>query len=376
MNDDRRLWYERIKQAISANKSIPVVSRSAWDWANGVYHSRGSPIPNNYGPKSNSQFYRSYGFVLPSNPHDTYSLALSFLSPSSKRKVTLGPFDVRRSGTGRQFPPGIFKAMDDPVGYHARLLSGGRGGGAEGKDGGGEVEIYQDTLRELMEVLSKRMGPFESSRGRDDGAAAGGGEGREGYVRWCKAVYRVGQREVLEDALETLGIMLGGKEEEEEEEEEKEEKEEEEEEEEGRTEKKTRRETAVIDQTTFDYQRCLSMMTFGGIYNGFINLYVYNLYSLYFPPLLRSTPALFGISATLVDNFLHVPLFYTPGFYYITGLVQGQRPREINATLGNGYLESMVTCWAVWVPVQYVNFALVPKGSPQLHPASGRDTIV
>ena len=43
MNDDRRLWYERIKQAISANKSIPVVSRSAWDWANGVYHSRGFP---------------------------------------------------------------------------------------------------------------------------------------------------------------------------------------------------------------------------------------------------------------------------------------------------------------------------------------------
>jgi hypothetical protein len=117
----------------------------------------------------------------------------------------------------------------------------------------------------------------------------------------------------------------------------------------------------VIDQTSFDYRRCLSMMTFGGLYNGFINLYVYNLYSRYFPSLLRSTPLRFGVAATLVDNFVHVPAFYTPGFYYITGVVQGQGWGEMNETLRNGYYDSTVSCWALWVPVQFCNFAFVPR---------------
>lgn len=98
----------------------------------------------------------------------------------------------------------------------------------------------------------------------------------------------------------------------------------------------------VLDVVEFDYRRCLSMMSFGGIYNGFINLWVYSKYPKVFPKFMKSTPARFGIAATLVDNFIHVPIFYTPGFYYITGIVQGQDREEINSTLWNGYFESMV----------------------------------
>ena len=44
MNLDSRVWYDRIKEAISkGGKALPTVSWETWDWANGVYHSRGFP---------------------------------------------------------------------------------------------------------------------------------------------------------------------------------------------------------------------------------------------------------------------------------------------------------------------------------------------
>ena len=126
--------------------------------------------------------------------------------------------------------------MDDPVGYYEYLKAG-----KEKKEEEGEVEIYGDTVALLRDVLKDRLKPFLLTRTRDDEVVEGGGGkgGREGYRRWCGAVYRVGQREVLEDAVDTLEIM-GGEEgrEEEEEEEEKVEKGEE-----GRMTKKARRQS-------------------------------------------------------------------------------------------------------------------------------------
>jgi len=98
------------------------------------------------------------------------------------------------------------------------------------------------------------------------------------------------------------------------------------------------------ENTPFDYQRFASMLTFGAVYSGGFSTLVYSSYSR-FPKFLINTPAKMGLTCTLVDNFLHVPLLYTPAFYVMTGLMQGRTLAESTTTLRSGYLTSLGSCW-------------------------------
>jgi len=268
MNEDAEVWYGRIKEVMTG-LGEDVVKWETWKWANGVYHSRGFPsdilgvksknegndycgclvpvldltnhqpeaevewlsaergvemragpkglaagaeISNNYGQKSNTQLYRSYGFTIPLNPYDTYPLLLSYNSPSSGRVVTLGPFEIRKNDERwEQFPSGLWRAMEDPVGCE---------GGVNDDCQDGQVEVDGSTIQGLSELLQSRLAAFEATRERDDEVYGKNGEGDGGKRGWYGAIYRIGQREVLEDALDTLNAMLMqyGEEEEEEEE--------------------------------------------------------------------------------------------------------------------------------------------------------------
>jgi hypothetical protein len=78
---------------------------------------------------------------------------------------------------------------------------------------------------------------------------------------------------------------------------------------------------------------------------------VYKSYS-FLPKPFLSTQLRTGLSCSLIDNFVHVPLLYTPAFYALTGLMQGRTMAEATETFNQGYLTSLTSCWMMWVPVQ------------------------
>lgn len=109
-----------------------------------------------------------------------------------------------------------------------------------------------------------------------------------------------------------------------------------------------------------DNKRLLAMSVFGTMYSGGVSTLVYNSYKYMLPRTLSATPFKFGISCSLVDNFVHVPVLYTPAFFVITGLVQGESPPKVMQNLNEGYMESISCCWKMWVPLQLFNFAVLP----------------
>ena len=85
----------------------------------------------------------------------------------------------------------------------------------------------------------------------------------------------------------------------------------------------------------YDLQRLLAMSTFGAFYSGAFSTLVYRSYSR-LPAVLIDSKMKMGISCSLIDNFVHVPVLYTPAFYLVTGLMQGLTVEESTDTLRGG----------------------------------------
>jgi len=81
-----------------------------------------------------------------------------------------------------------------------------------------------------------------------------------------------------------------------------------------------------------DMRRCFAMSSFGGMYTGALCHYVYPWYPrlvLRFMPAIFSSTVLWrGIGCTVVDNFIHNPIFYIPTFYLYTDAVKGASLEE------------------------------------------------
>ena len=126
-----------------------------------------------------------------------------------------------------------------------------------------------------------------------------------------------------------------------------------------------------IEGNQFDWRRCTAMTVFGGTYMGVVVPKIYSWY----PRIVRATIARFppkrltppkipfytGTIGSFVDNFIHVPFLYIPTFFISTELLRGQ---SIQTALQKCYTKApltLQTCWAVWIPLQIVNFGYVPR---------------
>eukprot|EP00928_Gymnodinium_smaydae_P057362 TRINITY_DN40613_c0_g1_i1.p1 TRINITY_DN40613_c0_g1~~TRINITY_DN40613_c0_g1_i1.p1 ORF type:complete len:181 (-),score=27.12 TRINITY_DN40613_c0_g1_i1:133-675(-) len=109
-----------------------------------------------------------------------------------------------------------------------------------------------------------------------------------------------------------------------------------------------------------DVRRTCTFTTFGMFYTGGVASIIYRSYARVLPLVAQSTPLRFGISATLLDNFIHCPLIYTPTFYISTTLMMGHSLEYAITELRTRYFESQAACFAFWLPVMAFNFALVP----------------
>ena len=145
-----------------------------------------SEIFNNYGSKPNDELLMAHGFALENNEHDRVALKMTVASGDGRR--TLGPFYLRRGG---DFPRALWRALADPTGDPAS------------SDSDSPPEIDAEAVEVLLATLERKIAPFKRSEIADAKAALGAG--RSASV----AFYRIGQREILEDAVEALRSMLG-----------------------------------------------------------------------------------------------------------------------------------------------------------------------
>ena len=145
-----------------------------------------SEIFNNYGAKSNDELLLAHGFALENNEHDRFALKMTVASGDSR--MTLGPFYLRRGG---DFPRALWRALADPTGDPVS------------SDSDSPPEIDAEAVEVLLATLERKLAPFKRSETADAKAALGAG--RSASV----AFYRIGQREILEDAVEALRSMLG-----------------------------------------------------------------------------------------------------------------------------------------------------------------------
>ena len=144
-------------------------------------------IFNNYGSKANDELLVAHGFALENNDHDRVALKMTVASGGSRK--TLGPFYMRRGG---DFPRELWRALADP----SETAS---------SDSDSPPEIDAESVEVLLATLERKLAPFTASKTADAKAARGVAPQYQRSV----AFYRIGQREILEDAVEALRSMLG-----------------------------------------------------------------------------------------------------------------------------------------------------------------------
>ena len=106
------------------------------------------------------------------------------------------------------------------------------------------------------------------------------------------------------------------------------------------------------------------MASFGGMYTGALCHYVYPWYpklvTRFMPKLFQSSALWIGLGCTVIDNFIHNPIFYIPAFYMYTDVVKGATKEEAIAHIKEEWYEVASVCMAVWLPAQLATFTVVP----------------
>jgi protein Mpv17 len=125
------------------------------------------------------------------------------------------------------------------------------------------------------------------------------------------------------------------------------------------------------DEQSFSIRRTLSIAAFGAGYNGGICTVIYPLYTRLLPSWFAQTTMRTGLGSTIIDNCIHSPVFYVPTFFITTGMLQGDSLETSVATLTHGYWETMRMTWLMWVPLQSINFSIVPPRMRVLVLSSG-----
>ena len=113
-----------------------------------------------------------------------------------------------------------------------------------------------------------------------------------------------------------------------------------------------------------DWRRALAVVSFSTLYTGGLCHYVYPMYPVWaarmIPRAIGSSTLSNGIGCTVIDNCIHSPFIYLPTFYYWTGTIQGESVKEAHQHLKDDWWIVASTCFYMWVPIQFLNFTVVP----------------
>jgi hypothetical protein len=112
-----------------------------------------------------------------------------------------------------------------------------------------------------------------------------------------------------------------------------------------------------------DWKRHATFCTFGFVYLGGFQYWLYNVK---FTQWCGPITSRFGHKAsapikTFIDQAIHHPFVYFPTFYAIKASVTGKPMSYAVDKYKSEIWTSMKTLWTVWVPLQLINFAFVPR---------------
>ena len=119
----------------------------------------------------------------------------------------------------------------------------------------------------------------------------------------------------------------------------------------------------IEKRENIDWNRHAVFCTFGFVYLGGFQYWLYNVK---FTQWCGPITAKFGHKAsapikTFIDQAIHHPFLYFPTFYAIKAKVSGQPISYAVQKYKSEIWTSVKTLWSVWVPLQLINFAFVPR---------------
>lgn len=115
------------------------------------------------------------------------------------------------------------------------------------------------------------------------------------------------------------------------------------------------------DLSQFDQPRLWGLTTFFGFYAATFSLRIFALYPKILPESIMKSPFREGMASAVLDNCVHSPLLYFPLFYVWTGLFEGDTVSNSLVKYYHQLVPAMSSLLVVWMPIQLVNFSLVPR---------------
>jgi len=112
---------------------------------------------------------------------------------------------------------------------------------------------------------------------------------------------------------------------------------------------------------TVDWTRSQAFTGFCVYYQGGFDTWLYGLYGKYLTAK-RFGGSVFkaGMAASLLDNLVHVPLLYMPAYFATMGAWQGDSLEKLKSDTQAAYKNTVAACCALWIPLQLLNFTVVP----------------
>jgi len=108
----------------------------------------------------------------------------------------------------------------------------------------------------------------------------------------------------------------------------------------------------------WEWNRTLGMGSFGLLYVGLFNAWVYRKYLVIFARIKHQN---LNLSArVLTDNFIHVPFLWLPTFYYWMGYFKGHEVEETTELFQRTFLTTLCGSWILWIPSTAFNFKYIP----------------
>ena len=111
------------------------------------------------------------------------------------------------------------------------------------------------------------------------------------------------------------------------------------------------------DSWVYDAKRAAALMSLGGVWNGPLMHAYFNMLERRFPQAGGLTNLL---SKTCINQLCTNPFVFLPLFFSWTGMAYGRSPHEIFCKAKREYWDSLRATWAVFTPVNFINFWLVP----------------
>ena len=120
----------------------------------------------------------------------------------------------------------------------------------------------------------------------------------------------------------------------------------------------------VEGSEALDQRRMFAFSSFSGLYTGGVCHFAYAMYPplvlRFFPAWFAGSPLRIGMGCALIDNGIHSPLAYIPCYFIWCDTVQGSSFQDALAHLKRDWLEVWVHCVGMWIPLQALNFTVVP----------------